>query len=189
MGTHISLVMKRACRTCKIAKPPSGFYKDSRYPKGDIHCADCRRAKVKKWRDANIEKARLVSKISNAKNPTRAREAARRWHIENRERHLAYMAHRRKFFNDAIVSSKLKTAFGITLADYNTVLSAQGGVCAICGKTPEQNKRRLAVDHCHNSNKVRGLLCGNCNRGIGYFKDSIQFLQTAIKYIRKSTSK
>ncbi len=180
---------KRICRTCNLQKSPKEFYKDTRYPNGDIHCADCRRAKVKKWRDANIEKARLVSKLSTAKNPTRARESARRWHIENRDRHLAYMAQRRKLFPDAIISSKLKAAFGINIDEYAAMLNTQGGVCAICKKTPEVNKKRLAVDHCHNSKKVRGLLCSTCNSAIGLLRDDISILKSAIQYIRKSTSK
>ena len=66
----------------------------------------------------------------------------------------------------------------------------QNGVCAIC-KRPEktidrkQNKfRRLAVDHCHNTDKIRGLLCFECNTGIGKFKDNPQLIERAAEYIR-----
>ena len=54
--------------------------------------------------------------------------------------------------------------------------------CAICKEVFEL----LAVDHCHETNKVRGLLCTNCNNGLGRFKDNIQFLNNAIKYLREN---
>ena len=81
----------------------------------------------------------------------------------------------------------LRTKFGITLQAYRDMNASQGGVCAICGK-PEDKKRYgvvrgLAVDHCHSTDKVRGLLCGNCNPMIGYAKDDTMVLQRAIEYI------
>lgn len=77
--------------------------------------------------------------------------------------------------------------FGIDLSTYNDMLSKQGGTCAIC-KQPETFVHRgvlvsLAVDHCHKTGKVRGLLCRSCNQGIGHFKDSIQSLENAKLYL------
>jgi hypothetical protein len=173
----------RICRTCLKAKHHKDFYNDSRYPNGDIHCAACRREKVKAWRDANPERAKESGKKSRMRNPEAARKRANEWHKKNHVRHLAYMAERRKTHAAQILSGKLQSAFGITLNEYNTLLSNQKGMCAICGKSPEQNKKRLAVDHCHNSSKVRGLLCSACNQGIGLFKDSVSLLQSAILYL------
>ena len=65
---------------------------------------------------------------------------------------------------------KVKSRYGITMDEFDVMKNNQGGVCAICNG--KNNDRDLAVDHCHTTGKVRGLLCGNCNRGIGYFKDS-----------------
>lgn len=82
--------------------------------------------------------------------------------------------------------------YGITLEIFNKILKSQKGVCAIC-KKPEiikdgrtGKKRNLSVDHCHNTNKVRGLLCSKCNNGIGLFNDSIKSLKSAIKYLGKN---
>ena len=61
----------------------------------------------------------------------------------------------------------LKRKYGITVDQYNAMLKAQGGVCAICGKTKEQNGARLAVDHCHDTGIVRGILCIRCNVTLG----------------------
>ena len=77
----------------------------------------------------------------------------------------------------------LKTLYGITHNDYLKMLEAQNGRCAICGTDTPGGKGAFHVDHCHSSGKVRGLLCGNCNRGIGYLKDSISNLSSAILYL------
>lgn len=76
---------------------------------------------------------------------------------------------------------KVKSRYGITMDEFDVMKNNQGGVCAICNG--KNNDRDLAVDHCHTTGKVRGLLCGNCNRGIGYFKDSKILLEKTIKYL------
>lgn len=77
--------------------------------------------------------------------------------------------------------------FGITLEEYEKILSEQDGVCKICknGETMIMNGQviALAVDHCHKTGKVRGLLCQQCNSGIGCFKDNIEIMTYAIKYL------
>lgn len=84
----------------------------------------------------------------------------------------------------------LKSIYGIKLEDYARMLNEQNGVCAICGKPETKIKNgklaMLSVDHCHNSTKVRGLLCGNCNLGIGYFQDDIVRLENAIEYLKRN---
>ena len=72
--------------------------------------------------------------------------------------------------------------FGITEDDYNDMYNAQMGLCAICHK-PE-NGIKLAVDHCHDSGKVRGLLCKRCNMGIGLLGDSPDTLISAAMYLK-----
>jgi len=79
----------------------------------------------------------------------------------------------------------LKKNFNISIEEYNQMLITQNGLCLICGKHYSEFKRNLAVDHCHITGKIRGLLCINCNRGLGAFKDNIQLLQNSINYINK----
>lgn len=92
---------------------------------------------------------------------------------------------------DRARTSKFKQLFGITLADYEAMMVAQACVCAICEKpeTRVDNRTkaptRLAVDHCHSTGKVRGLLCSMCNKGIGHLKDDIQLLRNAIPYLER----
>lgn len=86
---------------------------------------------------------------------------------------------------------KLQRKHGITLADYNKMLADQNGVCAIC-KRPETaiDKRSgkpyvLAVDHCHRSNQIRGLLCTGCNTSIGLFRDDPNIIRAAAAYLER----
>jgi hypothetical protein len=82
--------------------------------------------------------------------------------------------------------SRLKL-YGITPQDFRRMLAKQGGVCAIC-KGPEPTGMALAVDHDHVTGRVRGLLCSNCNKGLGCFKDSPCALRTAALYLLNETS-
>jgi hypothetical protein len=76
--------------------------------------------------------------------------------------------------------------YGLDLKDYEKMLKAQNYNCAICGSPPPNNRKtRLAIDHCHTSGKVRGLLCDRCNRSIGLLKDDVSVLESAIKYLTK----
>lgn len=84
--------------------------------------------------------------------------------------------------------AKLKNRYGLTIEQYDQMFNFQNGLCAICGK-PETQKnqsgaiRRLAVDHCHKTGKIRKLLCYNCNIVIGHSKESIETLANSIKYL------
>jgi hypothetical protein len=73
--------------------------------------------------------------------------------------------------------------YKISIEEYNYLLKKQNGVCAICLNIDKT--RKLAVDHDHETMKVRGLLCFSCNIGLGYFKDSRILLIQAIKYLNK----
>ncbi len=77
----------------------------------------------------------------------------------------------------------LKSVYGISTLEYQRLFDQQGGVCAIC-KKPNDCGRRLSVDHDHKTGKVRGLLCGRCNTGLGYFRDDARVLIRAARYLR-----
>jgi hypothetical protein len=77
----------------------------------------------------------------------------------------------------------LKSYYGLTIEDFEKMLADQGGTCAICSGT-QKHGRMLAVDHNHDTGKVRGLLCDDCNRGIGMLGDSKERLIRAVGYIR-----
>ena len=73
----------------------------------------------------------------------------------------------------------LKHRYGIGADDFDALVVQQGGVCAICGReTPEH------VDHSHDTGAVRGILCFNCNGGLGQFRDSVDALVSAAAYLQ-----
>jgi hypothetical protein len=80
--------------------------------------------------------------------------------------------------------------YGITPEQYDALLEAQDGRCAICGETPSgrQAAGRLHVDHCHETGRIRGLLCVRCNPGIGHFREREDLLLRAVEYLRTSTT-
>jgi hypothetical protein len=79
----------------------------------------------------------------------------------------------------------LKSRYGLTLAAYDELLAKQHGACAICGRAASDGGRKLAVDHDHATDEVRGLLCRRCNRSMGGFDDSPTLLLEAAKYLSK----
>lgn len=87
-------------------------------------------------------------------------------------------------------NADLKKMYGITLDEYRVMAVAQDYKCAICGEL-ETNvdsmgvPRHMPVDHCHNSGKVRALLCASCNKALGGFKDNPDILRKAALYVEK----
>lgn len=79
----------------------------------------------------------------------------------------------------------IRRTYGITLEQYEEMLNDQNGGCAICGKTPEQENRRLPIDHCHDTGRVRGVLCAKCNQALGMFNDNPDLLCNAAEYLSK----
>ena len=122
-------------------------------------------ASTKRWRDANPERYRAAVRKSQekarAENPEEFKSATAR----------------------SLRKSKLKAQYGMTVEAYDAMLEVQGGVCKICSANPEKG-RRLSVDHCHTTGRIRGLLCSNCNLAIGSMRDNPLFLESAAQYLR-----
>lgn len=76
----------------------------------------------------------------------------------------------------------LKKNYGLTLEQYDEMLEAQGGVCAICAEPPTEF---LCVDHCHSTLRLRGLLCRKCNTGLGCYEDSVERMKLAMAYLER----
>jgi len=72
----------------------------------------------------------------------------------------------------------------MTIEDYDTMLEKQNNVCAICYKM-NKNGKRFIIDHCHQTGRVRGLICHNCNVGIGLLGEDRTILSSAINYLNK----
>lgn len=156
------------CPRCSTEKPITDFY----FRRGGpvFACKPCYSVHNKEMRAKHAEKRK-------------AYDAARGsgWERSGREKYKApeAVAH----------DNYLKATYGISLADYERMLLDQGGLCAIC-RRPETRSTttRFCVDHCHLVGTVRGLLCFQCNVGLGKFKDDPKILAAAIAYLMKDPS-
>lgn len=147
--------MLKTCIHCKLKRHTKYFNKRSSSKDGLDYI--CKDcAKVKRKRIYNNEEL-----IDTVKAKSRLWKKANKAKVKNRR--FLYL-------------------YGITLEHFNKMKVKQGGCCAICNKKP---KTTLCVDHDHETGKVRGLLCGVCNRSLGLFQDDLDILRQAVKYLRK----
>ncbi len=110
---------------------------------------------------------------------------------ECRECYDLRMAERRKTSaptDDRAWAAAIKHFYGLTPEKFQEMSDAQGGACAICQEpetshSPNGYVRRLSIDHCHKTGKVRGLLCAKCNSGLGSFRDIPDLMRVAIDYL------
>jgi hypothetical protein len=82
--------------------------------------------------------------------------------------------------------ASLRAKYKISESDYMLLNEVQGGLCAICGRKPSGKRPVLCIDHCHKTGRIRGLLCMNCNSGLGYFHDNPERMQKAARYLMRS---
>jgi hypothetical protein len=119
-------------------------------------------------------------------NAVQNRKNAKKWNRANRKRYNSNKSRSAKNNPEATKNAQLRIKFNINLEQYNKIFYLQNHKCAIC-KDECLTGRQLAVDHDHKTGKVRGLLCMECNIGLGKFKDSTDRLMKAIKYIVKNS--
>lgn len=161
----------KACSKCKIPKSLDKFNKDNSKKDGiypsckQCNCADTRNNVVVSQNEKLctvckelLHKSKFAfSRTNNSGLQSKCRMCAK--------------------------SATLFFLYGVSLQEYATMSALQNHKCAICD-TKEKTKH-LAVDHCHATGRVRGLLCTNCNQGLGHMKDSIILLQKLINYLEK----
>lgn len=154
----IENIDNKMCTKCKTEKPLSDFR--HRKEMLDGHRSSCRECDVKDstaYRKKNLEKVKMYSKN----------------YLKLRSKHTAKQ--KRKWY--------LKTNYDIGVEDYDSMYIEQGGRCAICGMHQSEIKRSLFVDHCHETEAIRGLLCHKCNLLLGHADDNTEILTNAIKYL------
>ena len=135
-------------------------------------------------RRRRIEKGDHVRALDRALQPKRKEE--RRANPEpSRARWRAYRSRNLLAFKERDAVSAFRKRYGIGRKEYDAMHAAQGGLCAICRRTCRSG-RALAVDHCHETGRVRGLLCASCNGGLGLFGDRTDLLSSAIRYLEET---
>lgn len=113
-----------------------------------------------------------------------SRAKVKQWRKDNPDKRKAQLQRESK--KDYNHNKHLKHAYGISRDVYLQMFSKQNGCCAICNRHQLEFTRRLSVDHCHATNKIRGLLCNDCNSLLGNVRDQSELLASAINYLRKN---
>lgn len=135
-------------------------------------------ARGRAWKEANPERMKELQQNHRVSNGEVLIARSREWYAANKPRAAAQAR-----------TQKLKS-YGLDEAQYQAMLTEQGGKCAICGSRHGLASRSypLYVDHCHTTGKVRGLLCQRCNAGLGMFQDQLELINKAALYLSKSSS-
>lgn len=168
--------MTKTCTKCGETKPMDDFHRQSAAPSGRAaECRVCNAARSRAYRARNLERLQAYDRERLATDPKR-----RAANIAKSKEHRAAPGYkeRRVEHNLKNVLKKL----GMTREEYDAKLDEQGGKCAIC-RTSLDTGRRPAIDHCHETGKVRGLLCIRCNSGIGHLRDSVDLVFAAAAYL------
>lgn len=160
----------KRCSKCFEEKEYSAFSVNRKTKSG--RCSSCKacdslRHRQNYEKDPNYFKRRSAS--FRKLNPEACRLSAARWREKN------------PVSPEVMRAKQLKRRYGMTLETFASLAKQQNGVCAICGNGPN----KLYVDHDHKTGKVRGLLCRNCNTGLGCFFDVSDLLEKAATYIKK----
>lgn len=147
----------KICSSCNISKPLEHFSRQAQYRDGHRgQCKECRRLYQSNY---------AVS-------------------LPGVATHNRYMFKRRLFRLSRW--SKLKETYDLSKDDFYLMLEKQGGKCAICRSEDPKNKKGVFyVDHCHETGKVRGLLCHKCNYVLGVFRDQVALFYNAIEYLKR----
>src|SRR5262249_11784633 len=132
-----------------------------------------------------------ISERRKQKYHANLEESRRRGRIYAHNAKGAKQKRYREWFNrlgeEGRMDLRILRRYGLSLEKYNEMGAHQGGVCEICEMfIPSGGHKRLSIDHCHRTKKVRGLLCNMCNQGLGHFYDDPKRLHRAIAYLNQS---
>ena len=158
----------KLCSKCGKLLPASDFYKRSTGNTLHSSCKVCERGMAKDWYRRNRE---------------RATQSYKDWRLQNLDAIKSYRASNKgKHYRQAVVRK-----YGVPDGWFDEQLRIQGNQCAACGVelSWSDGKTTPNVDHCHESGKVRGILCRRCNSVIGLCKDSRELLLNLVGYLRK----
>jgi hypothetical protein len=165
--------MTKICRKCNQEKPLSEFYEQADMRDGHRHnCKSCHLAAHQVWYERNRQFEMDRVNAWRKRNPERVSESRRRRKASDPERYR---------YRDR--EGHLRRKYGLTQNLFEALVAAQLGNCAICGANEDLE---LHVDHDHRTKKVRGLLCGKCNKAIGLLNDDPHLLEAAKQYLERA---
>lgn len=145
----------KKCSTCKQLKDFSSFHKN-KYTKVGLQscCKICDKSRLSKWKKNNAASVRKHTSFYRKNNPEQVKRSCR--------------------------SRDLKRFNNISIEEYDVLFVQQRGCCAGCQRHQFEFKQHLAVDHDHQTGRIRGLLCHGCNTFLGHMKDNPILLSTAL---------
>jgi hypothetical protein len=114
--------------------------------------------------------------------PFKTSEARREWQRKWRAKNRAAIAEYQREYHARHAERRRCAKYGITVADFRTMLAVQGHACRIC-RARFDGRTLPHIDHVHATGTVRGILCGKCNRGIGHLQDNASLLRRAARYV------
>lgn len=143
------------------------------------------RQNTRKWREKNPERQSQNSARYYTENSEKIRQRSAKWYAENIERaRQTQTKWSSKNAGKRKISARkryLRRTYNLTPEEYNVMLTEQKGLCRICEDRPA-----TAIDHCHTSGQIRGILCSPCNTALGGFQDSVSILRQAANYLVQS---
>lgn len=166
---------KRAWEAKEREKDPEGFKQRQREAQKRYYEKNREKilARKRAWEEQNAEVIRKKRREDYLNNSEKRRAASKKWKGENPDKVAAYR-----------LDGNLRR-YGLTFAEKEAMLTAQGNRCACCGSDDPRGKNGWHVDHCHTTGKVRGLLCLYCNVALGKVQDSVDHLNKLIAYLEK----
>jgi hypothetical protein len=178
--------MTKVCSKCHATKALSDFFAAKRRKDGcQPYCKVCHQSYKKTDRARNYDRIRATAKRSQAKlaaDPEtieRVRARGRRYYHAHKELMKMRAIQYKKDKPRQAVGYGMRRRYGVGLEKYDNLLHTQSGRCAICNDTMSDPH----VDHCHTIGRIRGLLCGNCNRMLGCARDSRLNLLAGVAYL------
>ena len=174
----MSEIPHRRCPSCTVEQPLTSFYfrNDRKHGRrASSYCKLCSRKFGQAWRKTHPDTRTSAERRKHLSKE--ARNAAAKRDYERLKRDPVRLAKSRK----TSFARYIRKTYAITLHEYHSRLGAQGHRCAICSTAP--SGRNLDVDHDHATGAVRGLLCNNCNVGLGRFLDNPKLLRAALAYL------
>ena len=156
----------KTCNKCKIEKPLSEFWKSVVAKDGHVgRCKVCIKACQKQYEQRPYVKAQ--------------RKTAK----ANRLKHKIISDESKLIGKKRIFQKNLERAYNMTVKQHAELYEKQGGRCVTCGLHESEFNRRLCVDHCHRTGRIRGLLCFKCNTTLGLVGEKIDTLRAMIEHL------
>lgn len=185
----------QVCTKCNIEQSIKEFRRDQHNPTGHhVHCRKCFNNYQKEYRARNKSSINSYANNYYKENAERIKKmrilrkqgkSTEKYHSKNKSFSENSYYKRLGWKKTRERSWKQRGIIGMTYDLYEDMLKNQDNKCAIC-KLEHSNLKKLHVDHCHKTGKVRGLLCNNCNNGLGKLGDSVENLELAIQYLKQN---